>query len=395
MLFTRLFSYLGGYLLISVSGVYPERFLNVCANRQIWLWKVFPCAGGKLRCCISLRAFRLLPPVARKTGVQIKILEKRGLPFLVAKSRRRMLFVIGLALFLTAMVVVNQFIWKIEIEGNQTLTSTFIINRLAECGLHIGSLRPGLDEKSLQNQMMIRVPELAWLWVDMSGSKVIVQVRERIRPPKLMATEGCCDLVAARDGVIESMAVIAGRPLVSVGDTVRTGDMLASGLLVSDKGAETRQVQADGTVYARVWYEQTKAFSVWSPVTHHTGRHETKYTLALFGWRLPLFRRAETAFDTYEETERDYELTIGGFYLGVGLHSVTYSEQETTYERLSAESTIEAGAFSLKNEIDAMTTADARLNDTQVSSVVLDEDTVEVTVVAEYVENIAVQNVTR
>lgn len=389
MLFTRFFYYLCGYLVISVTGPYPERFLNVCANRHILIWNVFPCAEGKLRCRISMRAFRLLPPVAHKTGVQIKILQKRGLPVWVAKSRKRKLFTLGLLLFLLCMVLVNQFVWKIDIVGSRALTADYITEKLAECGLSIGSFRPGIDEKKLQNKMLIEVPELAWLWVDKSGSKVVVQVKERVLPPAVSDPNAYNDLVAAKDGIVESMVVTAGTPMTALGSTVRKGDLLVSGLLVSDKGAEPRYVASQGEIYARVWYEKTKAFSLWSPKKHDTGRYEKKYTLALFGARLHLFRHAETKFAEYTAAEEEYELTAFGQYLGLGMHCTTYTEQETTYEKLTAESTAQNGILALQNEIDAMTAPDAVLRDSKAKTVEIDEDTVEVTVVAEYLENIA------
>ena len=78
-----------------------------------------------------------------------------------------------------------------------------------------------------------------------------------------------------------------------------------------------------------------------------------------------------------------------GRYLGLGVHCTTYTEQETTYEKLSADSTIENGTLELQNEIDAMTAPNAELKESKATSAVIDEDTVEVTVVAEYLENIA------
>ena len=389
MLFTRLFYYLCGYLVISVTGPYPERFLNVCANRHILIWNVFPCAEGKLRCHISMRAFRLLPPVARKTGVQIKILQKCGLPVWIAKSRKRKLFTLGLIVFLLCMVLVNQFVWKLEVTGCESLTADYITEKLAECGLSIGTFRPGIDEKKLQNKMLIQMPELAWLWVDKSGSKVVVQVKERVLPPAVSDPNAYCDLVAAKDGVIEAMVITAGAPMTALGSTVRKGDLLVSGLLVSDKGAEPRHVASEGEIYARVWYEKTKAFSLWSPKTHDTGRSEKKYTLAVFGTQLKLFRRAEPHFAEYSAAEEEHELTVLGRYLGLGVHCTTYTEQETTYEKLSADSTIENGTLELQNEIDAMTAPNAELKESKATSAVIDEDTVEVTVVSEYLENIA------
>lgn len=389
MLLTRLFNLLRGYLVISVAGRYPERFLTVCTRRRILIWDVCPVSPGILRCSISLRGFRLLRPIARKTGVHIKIVQKRGLPIFLARRKKRKWFVLGLSLCLLLLIAVNQFIWKLEITGCKNLSAALIREQLAECGVEVGSFRPYIDEKKLQTQMLIRVPELAWLWVDKSGSKVTVQVKERIMPPEIYDPTDFCNLVAANDGVIESMIVKNGVPMVSLGDTVRKGDVLVSGLIVSEKGVEPRQVQSEGEIYARVWHEKTKAFSLLLPHTAETGKSEKKFTLLLFGRRLPLFRSAETTFTEYNEETYEYEATVFGLYLGFGITWTKFTEQNTTYERLSEESAAEYGAIELLAAIDETAAPNSALSEKRVQHTIIDEDTIEVTVTAEYIENIA------
>ncbi len=389
MLFARLFYYLRGYLVITIAGRYPERFLNVCANRHILIWDVFPCSSSVLKCCVSIRGFRLLPPVARKTGVHVKIIEKRGLPMLLLRCRKRKWFLAGLGACLTLMILLNQFIWKLEITGCETVSAAYITEQLSECGLTVGAFRPFLDEKKLQNQMLIRIPELSWLWVDKSGSKVTVQVKERVMPPEIYDANAYCNIVAAKDGVIDSMIIKNGVPMASLGDTVRKGDLLVSGLILSEKGVEPRQVQSEGEIYARVWYEKTKAFSLWSPKRNETGRQEKKYTLHLFGWHVNLFRHADTKFSEYKSETREHEAALFGRYLGLGVTCTEFTEQVTVYEKMTADSTAQSGALELLAAIDEAAAPDARLKDSHSSYEILDEDTVEVTVVAEYLENIA------
>ncbi len=351
MLLTKLLYYLRGYVTITVSGSYPERFLNVCANRHILIWDVFPCGTGVLKCSISLRGFHMLPPIARKTGVQIKIIKKNGLPMLFKRLKNRKWFVLGLLLCIIGLIIINQFIWKLEIVGCQKVSTDYVREKLEDYGLKIGAFRPYIDEKKLQNHMLIEVPELAWLWVDKKGSKVIVQVKERVMPPDLYDADALWDLVAAKDGVIDSMIIKNGNPMVKLGDTVRKGDVLVSGLLLSEKGVEPRTVQSDGEIYARVWYEKTKAFSLWNPIRNETGKTETKTTIHLFGQNIALFRSPNTSFDQFEEQNAKKELCLFGRYLGIGYSYTKFTELSTQYEKLSTESTVEKGVLELLSEI--------------------------------------------
>ena len=389
MLLTKLFYFFCGYLVISVSGQFPERFLNVCAKRGILLWQIRPCSGSGMRCCISNRSFRMLPDIVKKTGVTVKIVERHGVPVLLAILRKRRGFVIGIAVFFLLLIGVNQFIWKIEIVGCETVSKARVEKMLSDCGLKIGAFRPFLDEKKIQNRVLIEMSELSWLWANKKGSKVLVEVKERVPVPEMFDIHDFCNIVAKKDGVIDAMVVKSGVPMVTLGDTVLKGDLLVSGLIVSDKGVAPRQVQSEAEILARVWYEETKAFSLWETKQVATGKKEKQHTLHLFGWDVALPVQKNPTFTHYSRDEKDYELSIFGRYLGVGMTKTTYYEEESVSERMSVESVVASGIQEIEQTIDQQTSPNSRKKESKASHRMLDDNTVEITVVAEYLENIA------
>ena len=38
MLFIRILNYIKGYLIITINGVFAERFINICVHRNILIW---------------------------------------------------------------------------------------------------------------------------------------------------------------------------------------------------------------------------------------------------------------------------------------------------------------------------------------------------------------------
>ena len=84
-MFVLLMRYLKGYLRICVTSTSPERFLNLCRNRGILLWGLSP-HGRDYEMYISIRGFRKLKPVLKKTKTKVTIEERFGLPFLDRKS---------------------------------------------------------------------------------------------------------------------------------------------------------------------------------------------------------------------------------------------------------------------------------------------------------------------
>ena len=96
-MFVLLMRYLKGYLRICVTSTSPERFLNLCRNRGILLWGLSP-HGRDYEMYISIRGFRKLKPVLKKTKTKVTIEERFGLPFFFHKYRKRKMFFCGAVL---------------------------------------------------------------------------------------------------------------------------------------------------------------------------------------------------------------------------------------------------------------------------------------------------------
>ena len=78
-----IFSYLLGYLRITVEGYYIERFINICQNKKILIWNLKREKGVKLFFNIGIKDFKSLKQISRKTNCKIKIIRKKGIPFLL------------------------------------------------------------------------------------------------------------------------------------------------------------------------------------------------------------------------------------------------------------------------------------------------------------------------
>lgn len=386
---SRLIHYLKGSVVLRISGTFPERFVNVCAARGILLRDVKRLSKNSIRLTMSIHSFRLLPPIARRTGVRVKILRKSGFFPMLQKHRKRKVLLIGTLVFMLLFIGMNQFVWKIEIVGNEKIPSTTILENLKDCGLSVGAFRHNLNQKKIKNDMLIKMTDLSWLWAEKKGSKVIVTVKEKIPIPEIFDANDYCSIVAAKDGVVHSMIVRNGFPTVTIGDTVQKNSLLVSGMLESERGVDTRYLQAEAEIYARTWYEKTKAFSLFSRDAKESGAHTTRYRLSLFGLDIPCFLGKENPYNESISESELYELSFFGNYLGISLSKVTYREIEYEDVRLAQDFVIENGIRELCDAIDADVLPNSELLHSTPSHHAIDEDTVEVTVVCEYLENIA------
>lgn len=383
------FSLFKGYLTITVTGHFPERFLNVCAQKNILLWDIVRISEKTIRCRISVRGFKLLIPISYRTGVHVHIIAKHGFPFLLYRYRKRKLLLLGALLFFVFVTSVNQFVWAIEIKGNHKVKTSEILRVLEEEGVKIGTPLFKIEQEHIKHRALLKLPDLAWLWVDKSGSKLIVDVREGLPVPDIVDANLYCNVKAAKDGMIDSMIVKNGIPVVKEGDTVLKGTVLVTGKIPASLKPEIRYVHADAQIFARVWYEKTQNFSRLAQIRTETGKQKKHYTLTIFGKNIPLFHKGKAPFSEFDETTKKTDVSFWGKYLGISLSKTVYREVSVTEERLSLESTVADGVNQLKSQIDE----EARVNSTPVSFShafkEIDDTTVEVTVTAEYIEDIA------
>ncbi len=306
----RLWNYARGYVIIIVEGFFIEKFINICARRRILLWNVRIQKEHRVTARMSISGFRLIRPVARKTGCRVRLLKKTGLPFVFNKYRRRKAFFAGAVLFFILLNVLASFIWSIEISGNERLETAFIEDVLAGNGIKPGRLKYGIDTRATVDRMMLEIGRISWISINIRGTKVKVQIREREDIPEIVPRHIPCDVIAQRDGIVKQIIATEGIEAVAEGQTVKKGQVLISGR-IPVKGSEEqyRHVHAMGTVKARTWYEAEVPVVFTETERLRTGRMIKDHSLILFSKKLDLIRR-KNRFSEYTTEETRKKLTI-------------------------------------------------------------------------------------
>ena len=377
-------SYFRGYLTITVSGRFCERFLNRCAEKGILLWDVRRISQNTIRCKIPVSAFRKLPPLVRKSGISVHINIKHGFPFFLKRYRKRKIALMGVFIFLAVVITFNQFVWDIEVIGNHKITKEQIVKVLNESGLKIGMPIYRIDQQELKKDALLSIPELAWLWVDKRGSRVVVDVREKIEVPEMFYADDYTNIIASRDALIESMTVRAGVPVVNIGDTVLAGTVLVTGKIPLPARQFDSYIRADAQIFARVWYEKKDVFSKISTVRHETGNKNSQYTIEFLGKKFPIFHNGKSPYAEFDVKDENYSIC------GIGFSKKTYEEVTLNEELMTEESVIDFATAQLMQQLEEDVSADSVLKNRDVSYNVLNDTTIEVTVKAEYLEDIAV-----
>lgn len=388
MLFIRILNFIKGFVSVSVRGFFIERFLNICMHRDIYLWDVKHRGQHQVHVKMSIDGFRNLRPIARKTHTKVHILEKHGAPFLLYRHKKRKAFLIGAAAAVVLLAYLTSFVWVIEVTGNSTVETARIIEALEKNGLKEGKLRRGIDVMALQNQMMLEIDELSWIWVDVKGTKATVEVKEKKPIPDIVDKDTPCNLVAAKRGLVTSVVATYGEKMVKVGDIVEAGDLLVSGVTGS-RYAGVRYLHSAGSIKARTYYEKEGEFPCEKVNLSRTGKKISKNTLHLFNFKVQLYTKEQPPYAYYETESAVHRMKLGGNnFLPFSVTTDTHYEQLREEEPLTPEQAAEIGTAALAADIESTFGADTTVVTKDSTFVPLENGNVQVTVSYECIEEI-------
>ena len=338
-----LFRYLKGFVRIRVRGYSPERFLNLCKARRVELWDLQN-VGNEYEMNLDIRDFRKIRPLVKKTRAHVTVTERHGLPFFLHRNRKRKMFPVGMLACCVLLYVLSLFIWDIRIEGNRARSTDVLLDYLAEEQIVHGMWKRDVDCKEIQSLLRIHFPDLTWVAARISGTQLLIRVRENQDPETDQKEESdvdkSCDLVAARSGVITGILVRSGTALVQPGDEVEAGTVLISGSVdIRDDSGEAvgvQEVRADGDVRARTLYTYEDRFALSHEVRHFTGKK--RYGMSVRAGRTLLSFTDPRTFPLYTTVETEYPLHLtGNFFLPLSIGLTERAEYEIYMEKYTAE----------------------------------------------------------
>ena len=313
--------------MVKFYGDFPEKVLNLCAQNGITLWNSKYKNDG-ITANITVKDFYILREILKGMGIRIHIMHKSGFPFIVKRYKRRPGLLIGAIVFLVILEILSCFIWVIDVEGNSDTEYKEIINSCEEIGIKIGMKSRDVDSKFQREKLLLKLDSLSWAALNVEGSRLTVNVTETKREKN--EDKKPCNLKAKSDGIIKKIDVTSGNSVVSVGDVVKKGDVLVSGIIENAGG--TKFVYSKGTVVAQVEKSYFLEEKYKKTFYQQNGKTKTKKVLEIFGLNIPLFAGKETK--TYNEASSTKDYKFFGRCIPLKLHKKQfYFTEKVTVSR--------------------------------------------------------------
>lgn len=348
----QILQYIKGHVRIRITGSSYERFLNMCAKHRIVLWDFQP-EEHAYEASLSIKGFKMLKPLAKKSGTKVRIVARYGLPFFLFQHRNRKMLLGGAVFGIFLMLFLSGFIWDIQIDGNQTRTDDVIFDFLTEREITHGIRKSGIDCKELAAEIRKAFDNFIWVSVKIQGTRLLIDVKENTDLTLDEKTDwGPSDLISNVNGTVRRIITRSGTPQVKAGDVIKKGQILVKGqvALLDDAGEVTdyQYCAADADIYVETRYAYDQSFSMKYIKKEYTGRMKKGGFLTVLGKDFSLFGRT-SAYETYDVVHVGHQLKLGeNFYLPVTWGKSECREYQLTEKTYTKEEAIRKSKESLQ-----------------------------------------------
>lgn len=282
---------LAGEVRVRVRGSSIERFLNACARGGIQLRRTQRVDFGELHATVSVQDFRRLRGVMGRTGCRVRIIGRRGMPFVLHSLRGRYVFFAGFAALLVLFFTLTNFVWVVEVSAQPGISTYALRETLRRAGAYSGVPIRTVDETVIRQYVRTHMQDTVdYVTVSRLGNVISVKAfggDGDIRPLDDKAVTG---VVAARDGLIAQISVTGGYPLVKAGDAVQRGQLLVSAVTPPTTEAGLGHIgHGQARVQAKTTRKETAVRLCVRTEKWYTGKKKTQFALVIGERRINLY----------------------------------------------------------------------------------------------------------
>ncbi|MBY8912920.1 sporulation protein YqfD [Bacillus sp. YC2] len=344
-------SFFSGKVQLQVKGKGIERLLNECTRNNISLYAVKKKQDYVLL-MIQLQDVHAFRRVIRNHECKASFTKRKGLPFLLLKSKLNMGFTAGFAVFFIILFLLSNMVWKVDIKGAKPETEHQMMKHLEEIGVKKGRLQflmmtPEKIQKSLTNG----IENITWVGVELNGTSLHMKVVEKNEPTKEKYISPR-HIVAKKKAIITRMFVQKGQPMAFVNDHVAKGQLLVSGLIGSED--HQQKVASKAEIYGETWYKSQVTVPLETSFTVYTGKVRTKHKLAFGSWAVPFWGLTfkEEPLKNPKTEQEKHPFQFLGLKLPISYVKEQTRESETSVRTYTKEQAVKAGIKMGKQDVE-------------------------------------------
>lgn len=234
--------------------------------------------------CFATKSEQILKLLSQNS-INVKRIYIRGIAANLKKALKRPGIIVGLLIALFILKIQNRVVWKIEISGNDVISSAEIEENLSAVGFAVGKTYDKNKISAICNQYILNDDRVSWISVNMSGNVAFVEIKERTKKENTDKLPSYSGIIASKDCVIERPEVFCGTSLVQKGQTVEKGQMIISPIEFGTDGKEYIS-GAVGKIIAKTYNEFYVKIPYETVIENFEEIPEFSYTLNFLGHKI-------------------------------------------------------------------------------------------------------------
>lgn len=371
----KLNDFISGFIVVRVEGLNPEKFINICSMNGINLWDIKKISYTVIEFKMKHTEYKYLKDIIKRTSSRTKIMKKKGFNFIYGKMRRRKFFIIGIAAFLIILFYLSNILWVIDINGCKKISKELIYNTLKSSGLNEGKLKSNINLRDIESEVLKQIKEISLINIKFIGTRAKVEIVERTMPPEIIPLEKPTNIIANRDGIVTKVLSYKGQPMVQVGDYVKKGQILISGIITDSTNVPSKIVHAMGIVSAKTWYESKQEISYDYTFEIRTGRLKKKLYYNIMGKKVCI-KNDTIDFLNYDILEEKKFLKVADYETPIEILTEYYYEKEHQTIKLTPEEAVEIAIKKADEAINKLLPEDPQILERKIEKEILDNKAV-------------------
>lgn len=242
---------------LKISGNGVSSLVKTLHERNIWVKDVI-FGENYLFLTADYKDFKKIFAICRNMCYNVKRIRVGGGLSPLYIALKNIGYVLGAAAFAAFVFLSDAFVSEISFEGDATSYRREITAVLSELGIGLG--KPCFTDVSAAGEKIaLSVDGLSYVTIEKRGKRIIAFAkREEIKSEPLDVKKA--QIVSPVNGTVRAVNCLSGTAKVSVGDSVKAGDLLISGSFVNKNGEEfTTYALGEVCIAEKVVYEYLAA----------------------------------------------------------------------------------------------------------------------------------------
>lgn len=284
------------------KGLNQEYFFNKLLDKGIVLFDLKKINSLEFTFCIFLHYSRIVESMAVQNSILVLKKKKIGFFSYIKNFFLKFGILAGATVCSISFLLMENFVFRIDVFGNENITSKDIIAFLGSQNISIFSPIHNINCKETERLLIENFEEISSVSIVKKGMSLILNIKEKIAIPN----QNYNDLIADFNGRIKSIKAISGTALKSAGDLVKKGDVLIQACVKNQHG-EIINIEPKAEICCEIWLESEQLHHAEKYVYTETGRTQINKKISYSGI---------TIFDNFKDVKfQNYEQAYSVKYI--------------------------------------------------------------------------------